>query len=379
MNSDSYSLSPSVSLNNTSRPITSLGNSVLVVTKEDHHDYLLQEFSKISKNNSPSLSFSEILDFLSEKQGEEFDIILCQELFARLDKTIDSTVTILEFIESYIEVESLIIKEINNSKNNLLTNNAELQKNLKKLEEAKETETMNPFGIMNDSIAKIFIKTGENLMQNYSNDLYVAVKCDEHSVETKTIKNCFKPEWKEVFSIPIYSKTQKLEFFMIQKNISSLQTIGKLSIPIKEFEDQQMHNEWYFLNSETGGKVSAKLNLEIQWIWSKVKYLKEIVTQWNKIIAEDKDKIESLKIQLNKLKRPFKENDPFDEVKINPINSITIQLDGHDIGKYAINELQSEKIEKIQKTEIFNYFAWIGFILISIIINFCRPDFLNVI
>lgn len=51
---------------------------------------------------------------------------------------------------------------------------------------------------------------------------------------------------------------------MIQKNISSLQTIGKLSIPIKEFEDQQMHNEWYFLNSETGGKVSAKLSLEIQ-------------------------------------------------------------------------------------------------------------------
>ena len=85
--------------------------------------------------------------------------------------------------------------------------------------------------------------------------------------------------------------------------------------------------------------------------------MKEIVTQWNKIIAEDKDKIESLKIQLNKLKRPFKENDPFDEVKINPINSITIQLDGHDIGKYEINELQSEKLEKIQKTEIFNYFA----------------------
>ena len=62
------------------------------------------------KNNV--LSFDEIHDYLSEKQGERFDIVLCKDLFARMDRNHDNEVTLEEFVESYIEVEELLIHQI---------------------------------------------------------------------------------------------------------------------------------------------------------------------------------------------------------------------------------------------------------------------------
>ena len=46
--------------------------------------------------------------------------------------------------------------------------------------------------------------------------------------------------------------------------------IGKIQIPIVNFKDQHIHEEWYDLKDETGRETNGRVHLSVQWIHSKV-------------------------------------------------------------------------------------------------------------
>ena len=89
-----------------------VGSSPCSGLQEEKYEQLKKEFSYLDREKNNVLSFDEIHDYLSEKQGERFDIVLCKDLFARMDRNHDNEVTLEEFVESYIEVEELLIRQI---------------------------------------------------------------------------------------------------------------------------------------------------------------------------------------------------------------------------------------------------------------------------
>ena len=45
--------------------------------------------------------------------------------------------------------------------------------------------------------------------------------------------------------------------------------------------------------------------LELHWIWSRVKYYKDINKEWENIIKSDQIRLDDLKEQLEKIRKPF--------------------------------------------------------------------------
>ena len=63
------------------------------------------EFRAIDANNDKILTYQEICRFLDEKQGYQFDRGVAQDLFRRMDRDRDNTITTDEFVQAYAEME----------------------------------------------------------------------------------------------------------------------------------------------------------------------------------------------------------------------------------------------------------------------------------
>lgn len=359
---------------------SSIGSSKKSAYEEERYDQLLKEFSRIDKDKNNSLSFEEILNFLSEKQNEEFDFILCQEIFARLDKNNDSVVTLEEFVESYVEVESLIIKKIRSLNKEIMSNTRQLMSNQEKLRVAERTEVLNSVGIMQDSVLTVLVKSAQNLLPSTAmgqSNPYVLIECQEFKEKT-TVKNGLHPVWDEVFVIPIASKGLQLSLTVMSDNISGVQFLGNVKIPLISVLDQLKHEQFFpLLNINGENKTQGKILLEIQWIWSKVRYLQTIVSDWEKVINEDNETVESLQVQLEKLRKPFaylSENTNNYEIS-SP--GISLQFEG--IKHEPIKTYKFEEVFVVRQGKDTRFFLLLFFLVVIGFVNFARPDFFSVI
>ena len=359
----------------------SVGSSRKSAYEEERYEQLLKEFSEIDKDNSSSLSFEEILNFLSSKQDEEFDFILCQEVFARLDKNNDSIITREEFVESYVEIECLIMKRIKNLKKELVSSNRQLEENKEKLKKSEKSEILNAAGIISDSLATLVVKSAQNLIPTTTDGVsnpYILIECGEYKEKTTTKRFSLTPVWDEVFTVPVHKKGQEIHLTVLSDNTLGQKFVGKVTIPLLAIADQLKHEQFFMLYGENPGeKWQGKVYLELQWIWSRVKYYKDIICEWERLIDEDKDTVNSLQVQLEKLRKPFghltgiKEKSQVYSVPITPrLDSKEYGLSRKESrGMAEVAELGDQR--NLQK-------ALAIYVVLTVLVNFARPDFLSV-
>ena len=378
MDSKSRSIPSPLITSSLPRVRSSIGSSPKSAYDEERYDQLLKEFSEMDKDKNNALTFNEILTFLTEKQGEEFDFILCQEIFARLDKDNDCIVSLEEFVQSYAEVESLIINQIKKLGKDIKKNISEVESNEVKLQKAQQTEFINSSGIMQGSFVTVLVKSAQNLYPKSSNGFsnpYVIVECGENTAQTEAINDSLNPSWEEIFSLPVNKKGLDIKLIVMSKNLLGDKFLGKVSIPLNALVDQLKHEQYFTLFGENeSDKWQGRICLELQWIWSKVKYLKDIISEWEKIIEEDKETVHSLNTQLAKIKKPF---------------SYLTELPSKNKLQTSIFKANTDKINQFQlaqelygeNTEIQGHFYYIIviYMILSIITNYLRPDFLNVL
>lgn len=350
--------------------------STSFIAQKETYERILSEFDSLGKDSS--LSFAQIQNFLSEKQKEEFDVILCQELVARLDKNSDDLITPQEFSQSYVEVVSLIIKEISSLKLEIEKNTKELESTYEKLANIRTTEVLNEDGIMNGSLVTVMVKSAQDLSPALSNSLaspYVAIECENERAETGVIKNTLNPVWDEVFTLPVTKKTSVIKFTVMTKTLIAQKPIGTAFVPLKVLVDQIKHNEEFsLLDPDEPNKSQGSLSLELQWIWSRVRYLQDITEDWKNIIQEDKDHVESLTVQLNKLKKPFeKEIEPLDYADLD------ISYKSPYSERYSRNTSENYSLPDDKLTNKYLFIVVLVYVAFSVLSTFIRPDFLNVI
>ena len=119
-----------------------------------------------------------------------------------MDKDYDGKITLLEFINVYLEAEEVLRNKIENSRLGIQDFFKKKQEASLKLEESLRIERLNSFGIMEGSTLNLTIIQAQNLKRddmNYNDiNTYVICNCGDQKFQTNT-SNSFNPVWNENF------------------------------------------------------------------------------------------------------------------------------------------------------------------------------------
>jgi hypothetical protein len=355
----------------------------LTANLQDRYEQISKEFDEIDQNDDKQLTFEEIYLFLCKKSRGTFDKSLALELFAKMDRNEDTLVTKNEFVWSYVDAEKLIIQRTNELRRQIAENTKQMEETKRKMIEAKQTEVMNEFGIMNGSVLTVNVVEAQNLkaMNNGTSDPYVTLACERQKIETKYVTGDTNPVWNEVFTFQIQHGNDDLKISVLHHNSYGKDDLeGQLSIPLKLLQDQMKHDQFFDLQGPKPNQPwQGRIHLGLQWIWSKARYLEEVISQWQENIDTDKQELEHLNKQLKKLREPF-------GVLIQPTDLSKIRQDS----KAKLEQVEnvfSAKLDNFTKDAIGNEIDWsntvfyvtVVYLLISCLVMFIRPDFPNVI
>lgn len=80
-----------------------------------------------------------------------------------MDKNYDHKVSVDEFVKVYLEAEDVLKNKIENSKKAVKEYQQQKKEALKRLEEAKRTESLNPYGIQQDAHVQVTVLDAQNI------------------------------------------------------------------------------------------------------------------------------------------------------------------------------------------------------------------------
>ena len=349
------------------------------------------EFKDMDLNQDDNLTFNEVKTFLKKKSGEEFDEVLCQELFAAMDKDRDSNVTVEEFIMSYVQAEELIHTRIEQLDRQITDNQQHLEEAKWKCDQARKVEKVNPNGVMIGSVLTVHVREAKNLKpmnMRGKSDPYVILTCERQRIETKYIPGEVNPVWDEVFTFQIEKKDSVLKVnIMDRSTIGSDEFQGQVVIELNSISDQLKHDKYFELTTKDGkAPWQGKIRLGLQWIHSKVKYFETIIQQWEENLDMDRQELEHLKGQLLKLDKPFGH--------LMEMKALSNLRAGNRLGGTSAVGVQIEDLEfslnvkfdgvvgaALGKNVDWNWATLICvmvYLAFSVMIAFTRPDFLDV-
>lgn len=136
------------------------------------------------------------------KAGHEFDRNVALQLYERMDKNYDNKVSREEFINTFLEAEEILAFKIENSKKYIEDYQTQKRNAISRLEEIKKTETLNSYGIMDDSVLTVNVIEAHNLGTGGLSDIipYCLLKIDNVHFTTSEVHS-ISPLWNETFSL----------------------------------------------------------------------------------------------------------------------------------------------------------------------------------
>lgn len=361
-----------------------IGVYEITADKQERMERLRHEFDEIDSNRDQNLSFEEILGFLSKKSGQEFDEILCKELFASMDKDKDAAVTVDEFILNYVQAEEVIQTRIEQLDRQITDNQQHLEEAKWKLQEAQKLERPNANGIMVGSILTCHVREAKNLKpmnMRGKSDPYVVLTCERQRIETKYIPGEVNPVWDEVFTFQIERHDSNLKVsIMDHSTLGSDEFQGQVVIPLNTIADQLKHDNFYELKAKDNQPWPGKLRLSLQWVHSKVKYFQTIILQWNESLEMDRQELEYLKSQLQKLDKPFGHLLEMKALKSIQNSSRTgIRLEGLELEfNLKLEKAFSVSFGKGLDWNWAGFLSMLVYLIISALLMLARSDFTDV-
>lgn len=360
---------------------SSIGSSPRSGLQEERREQLVREFYQIDTDHNNYLSFEEVYNFLSERQGEPFDENLCRDLFSRMDTNRDNQISLEEFVDSYTDTEEAILRKMKNVKKDLQVTTEKLKENKEKLKKSEMTEKITHAGVMEGSVLTLSLLNAQNLAPSNATGLansFVVIQCGSQKVTSSVINSNLSPAWNESYTMRVDNKNEILTLVVNSKNMFGSSFVGKVNIPLNTLLDQLKHEQFFQLTDEIGNKSQGRIRLELQFVWSKVKYFKDICKEQERIIMEDQMRLEQIKEKLNNLRRPFGHltdlNTKLD--MIGTPQSGTFNFEGKVVQR--LEELTSVRISIIAESEDYLYYSILVYMVLSILICFGKPDFLNV-
>ena len=260
---------------------------------------LEKAFNEMDSDKSGRLTFEEVLNYFKEI-SEEVDESYVRTIFDSMDLNHDGEVSIEEFLNSYLEQVNGLSEAVAKLRQHILEKKRELATLNEQLEEAKNTERMNSWGIMEGSLLNVRVVEAQNLdtFRGKPNS-YANLLCERQQIATKIIRSDRNPNWDETFSFKISAGTGELLIQVFNEGtISKDDLLGTCSVSLQEFKDQQKHERWFHLS---GRSNTARILLSIQWIHKKTDYILGIIENLERDITTDTAEMTRIENELKKL------------------------------------------------------------------------------
>ena len=206
------------------------------------------------------------------------------KIFKLLGKDPNETLTVEEFVESYVYYEEqLKIKLIKIEK--FLDDLTEDKKNLEeRKKEAEQNEYPKQNGLTNKSNIYITIIEGKDLddggIMGECNP-YVQIEFQGNTQKSLVKKNTYNPAWNENFKFEIHSLEGVLKIEVFNELFLGNKSFGYININLNDLKDQEEKLNWFDLNTGKG-----KIRMKILCIINLVKYYED---ELNKTISKLKN------------------------------------------------------------------------------------------
>ena len=251
------------------------------------------------------MTFQDIGSALSNRLGRQFDGQLLTEIFTIAGKSPQEPITTDAFIEAYLTIERKLWMEIQRLEGEMQQTEGRIGETKKSMERNNESEETT-----GSSVLMVTVVEAQNLAPTDSDgsaDPYALLQCSGQRIETRYHLNTLNPLWQESFTFKILTSTDILKVLVLDHDdLGSDNFIGQTSVELEGLRDQKEYEEWYDLQDKDGAKSQGRIRLKSQWIWSKAKYLQDVLTEWETIYADDFKAVESLNSALETLKSPFR-------------------------------------------------------------------------
>ncbi len=101
---------------------------------------------------------------------------------------------------------------------------------------------------------------------------------------------------------PIVSVAECISVNLFEENKAD--PLGSGTIKLERLKDQKKHDDALELKNPAGKTVGV-LHLTLQWIYSRVKFLADVVRKWDDTIHEDEVAMHELEQKIQDLRAPF--------------------------------------------------------------------------
>jgi hypothetical protein len=252
--------------------------------------------AQLSRLQWPS-DFDTLHSYLTELQGSEYDIILLSQLFAKINKDIDSLITVEEFIESLVDAEEMIRRRLIEITAEIKGFKAEITKHLRLAEDSRKTEKFNAQGISTRSELQVDVQ--RLTLKGAFSDVYVVIECDREQRKTAVLAQDLTSN--EHFQIPILEGRSNVKITVYQ---TPKVLLGEVLIPFSGLKSQVQSDEAFDLLNVRGDKVGS-IKLKLLWIWNYALYYDRLAADWEQQLDQATTDNQHLSSQVLKLMLPF--------------------------------------------------------------------------
>lgn len=122
------------------------------------------------------------------------------QLYERMDKNNDGQVTIDEFKKVFVEAIEILHNKVETCLKYISDYKQSKEQALLKLDEVKQTEVLNSYGIMDGSTLTLFILEANGIRpmdDGRTSDPFVVVECEGSKKTTAVVEKTTNPVWNE--------------------------------------------------------------------------------------------------------------------------------------------------------------------------------------
>jgi len=232
----------------------------------------------------PTVSFQTLIQAFPTADPE-----VIKEMLARSGRTGSAS----DFARVYVDTEQLMQERTTELEKEVADCRAGLADAQRKLEAAQLTEVLNDHSIMEGSALAVEVHS-LSLRQEHRSSMSVELTCEEQVIRTKAAVTTKTARWEEAFTFPISHGSGDLVVTVVEMLPTGKNKIGQLAIPVKLLNDQLKHQSEFSL----AGGEKGELQLSLQWIWSKVEYLRSLTVQWSDNLKSCLEELSHIQRQL---------------------------------------------------------------------------------
>ena len=312
----------------------------------------------------------------------------------------DDRISKVEFCDTYIELNIFFHDRVYENEFKAKEINKAIAEYDIQLKEAQDKEKKNKYGIMDDSTLTVTVVEGVDLKAmdfNGVSDPYCILNLEGQIEQTKYQKNTLNPVWDQTFTFRVERGNEVLKITVMDKDWDQDgdDFLGQCAFGIDMLKDQQKVDKYISLQGENPyERWQGKLRLEMRWIHSVVKLLRDLIAEHRHeydrtldVKREFEDKIYKLhqpfwwmdKTQIKELENDYKESYEYRNDSVKRLAGTVSNTERQISTK--LNEL-TRPLSSLVGYKDTPWFACLKIMVyiysfLTLMVNIVRPDFHN--